>query len=242
MALEMYERHAKSNSYDSSKTRSLNDVKNIVMHYTGNKGDTAKNNVDYFATSNTREAGAHFFVDTDGNIGYSINMNRIAWAVGGSKYTDEVKKGGGTYYGKCTNANSISIELCNCINGVSWKQMVATRQLVLYIQKKCPNAKNIIRHWDVNGKPCPAPMTGTNNKKWKYLHNYLTKRYQYRAKVIKNAAIRSSKGVKPNNKIGSKKVGDIVCVTKVVGNWGRLKNKSADGKWRWITLSKVKEI
>ena len=29
-------------------SRNGNSVKYIVLHYTGNKGDTAKNNVDYF--------------------------------------------------------------------------------------------------------------------------------------------------------------------------------------------------
>lgn len=228
---------AKSISYGGK--RNLADIIYIVIHYTGNKNDTAQNNANYFATSNTREAGAHFFVDKAGEIWKSINMNRIAWAVG-SKYS--TSNGAGSYYGKCTNANSISIELCDCLTDVGWKQMLATRKLVQYIQKKCPNAKTIIRHWDVNGKSCPAPMTGRNNKKWKHLHNKIVKNYQYKAKVTKKATIRSSKGVKPNNKIGTARVGDIVCISKVVGNWGRLKDKNRDGKWRWISLKKVIEM
>ena len=56
-------------------------------------------------------------------------------------------------------------------------------------------------------------MTGTGNKKWKHLYN----------------------------KIGTAKVGDIVTISKVVGNWGRLLGKK-DGKWQWIYLKKVKEM
>lgn len=73
---------AKSISY--GEERSLDTVKYIVIHYTGNKGDTAKNNADYFANSNTRSAGAHFFVDKAGKVYKSVNMNRSAYAVGGS--------------------------------------------------------------------------------------------------------------------------------------------------------------
>ncbi len=237
MAIKINKRLAKSISYGGK--RNLEDVKYIVVHYTGNDGDTAKNNADYFATGNNTTAGAHFFVDKSGEIWNSIEMDSIAWAVGGYFTSNN---GGAEYYRKCTNANSVSIELCDCIKGTNWTQMVATRQLVLYIQKKCPNAKTIIRHFDVNGKICPASMSGTGNEQWKRLHNYLTKRYQFKAKVIKNAAIRSSGKVKANNKIGSRQKGDIVYITKIVGNWGRLKKKSAEGKYRWISLKKVKEL
>ena len=80
--MKMYKKLAKSISYDSRK-RNKKDVKYIVVHYTGNNGDTAKGNVQYFATSNKREAGAHFFVDRKGKIARSVTMNRSAWAVGG---------------------------------------------------------------------------------------------------------------------------------------------------------------
>ena len=119
--------------------------------------------------------------------------------------------------------------------------MLAVRQLVQYIQKCCPNAKTIIRHWDVNGKACPEPMIGKGNLKWKHLYNKIMYNYQYRAKVTKAAAIRSSKGVKPTNKIGSINPGEVVKISKVVGAWGRLLNKKND-KWQWISLKKVKEI
>lgn len=182
---------AKSISYGG--VRDLKSIKYIVLHFTGNKGDTAKNNALFYATGNTREAGAHFFVDKKGEVWQSIPMERIAWAVG-HFYT--AKKGAASYYKVCTNANSVSIEMCDCLKNVGWDQMLAVRELVQYIQKKCPNAKTIIRHWDVNGKECPKPMIGSNNKKWKHLHSKIVNNYQYKAKVIITAAIRSSKGVK----------------------------------------------
>lgn len=238
MAIKINTLLAKSISYGNE--RKLTDVKYIVIHYTGNKGDTAQNNAKYFATTNTRAAGAHFFVDKIGEIWKSIKIERTAWAVGNDYRSGA--KGEATYYGKCVNSNSVSIELCDCLEDTNWEQMKATRQLVKYIQGKCPNAKTIIRHWDVNGKHCPAPMTGINNKKWKHLHNYLVNGYQYKAEVTKKAAIRSSGKVTPTNKISTAEVGTTVKITKVVGNWGRLKDKTAEGKYRWITLKKVKEI
>lgn len=229
---------AKSISYDGK--RDLSNVKYIVIHYTGNKGDTSENNAKYFATSNTRQAGAHFFVDKQGDVWRSIPMNRIAYAVGGFYSTSN---GAGSYYGKCTNANSVSIELCDLTSGSpSWKQMVAVKRLIKRIQKKCPNAKTVIRHWDVNGKTCPVTMIGKSNKEWEHFHNYITKGYQFKGQVTKKAAIRTSGKVTAKNKIGSKKKGASVYITKVVGNWGRLKRKSADGKWQWISLKKVKGL
>lgn len=88
--MKIHKLPAKSISYDSKK-RKRKDVKYIVIHYTGNNGDTAKNNATYFSKSNTREAGAHFFVGKKGAIYKSINMNRTAWAVGGL-YTQKMKQ------------------------------------------------------------------------------------------------------------------------------------------------------
>lgn len=237
--MKIKKRLAKSISYGVK--RPLEDVKYIVIHYTGNKGDTAKNNVDYFATGNNRAAGAHFFVDKQGDIYKSINMTRIAYSVGGDYRSGA--KGEAAYYGKCVNANSVSIELCDCLEHTNWEQMKAVRQLVIYIQQQCPNAKTIIRHWDVNGKACPAPMTGINNEKWNRLYTFITKGYQYKAKVAKPAAVRSS--AKAASQItGTINTGKVVKITKISENekWGRLKKKNPKGEYRWIKLSKVKKI
>lgn len=77
--MEIKKRRAKSISYGGK--RSLKDIKYIVIHFTGNKGDTAKNNADFYATGNTREAGAHFFVDKKSEIWESVPMEYTAWAV-----------------------------------------------------------------------------------------------------------------------------------------------------------------
>lgn len=168
MKLKIHKKLAKPISYGGVRNKKT--IKYIVIHYTGNRGDTAKGNATYFAKSNTRQAGAHFFVDKAGMIYKSVNMNRTAWSVGG-KYS--LSGGAGSYFGKCTNSNSVSIELCDMLKEPSREQALACRKLVKYIQRHCKNAKTIIRHWDVNGKSCPASMTGKNNARWKKLHSFL---------------------------------------------------------------------
>lgn len=161
---------AKSISYGG--TRALNSIWYIVIHYTGNDDDTALANVNFFKNSNTRSAGCHWFVDGSGAVYQSIKMNRIAWSVGGF-FTQ--KNGAGSYYKKCTNTNSVSIELCDIKSHYpTGAQVAATKKLIAYIQSECPNAKTIIRHWDVNGKSCPGRMTGTNNAEWNRLYSELT--------------------------------------------------------------------
>lgn len=225
-----------SNSYGG--TRSLDSIRYIVIHYTGNKGDTALANARYFATSNTRSAGAHYFVGRDGSVYQSVELNRIAWSVGGVFSTSN---GAGSYYKKCTNTNSVSIELCDCLEDANWEQYKSTRQLVKLIRKKCPNAKTVLRHWDVNGKSCPSPMIGTNNRKWKLFSTYIDKGYQYKATVTKKVAVRTSPKITTGNIHNYLKVGSTVKVTKIVGKFARLSSKTKDGKYRYIVLSKIKE-
>lgn len=149
---------AKAISY-ASGTRNKKNVLYIAIHGTGNDGDTAKNNGNYFKNTNTRKAGAHFFIDQKGIKVKSINLNRTAYAVGGGKYSDCGQTGGGKLYGTVTNANSVSIELCDIVNKEPSDEMVRqVWNVIKYIRKYCPNAKTIVRHFDVNGKHCPSSM------------------------------------------------------------------------------------
>ncbi|MBO7734359.1 MAG: N-acetylmuramoyl-L-alanine amidase [Methanobrevibacter sp.] len=162
----MYKRYAKPISYEKEKRKRKN-VKYIVIHNTGNYKDTAKNNADYFATGNTREAGAHLFIDRDGKIAKSIPLNRTAHSVGGLFSTSD---GAGSVYTFCTNKNSVSIELCDIVNQpISNKQLKALIKTIKYVKRYCKNVKYIVRHWDVNGKDCPHYYKGVNNKEWEKL-------------------------------------------------------------------------
>lgn len=157
----------KVDSKGRAVTRDKSKVKYIVIHYTEVNGDTARNEGAYFKKRNIRYSGAHFFVDRQGNIVKSVPMNYTAWSVGGKKYSNCSETGGGEKYRICTNANSVSIELCDIVkHEPSEEQINATKWLIGWIRKNgCKNATNIIRHFDVTGKPCPARYI--DDDKWK---------------------------------------------------------------------------
>ena len=147
-----YKRLAKSLSY--GKSRDLKDIDFIVVHFTANANDTAKNNVDYFATGNKRNAGAHYFVGRDG-VAESIPANFVAWSVG-----DKQAKlnGGGSQMKVCFNSNSVSVELCDFR---TWNDKVANTAAEFITALRSDlliKKENIIRHYDVTGKLCPAPL------------------------------------------------------------------------------------
>ncbi len=141
----------------------------IVIHYTGAEG-TAKNNIDYFNGGN-RNASADFFVSQNGEIWqYNPDLKRYySWHCGGSRQSDR----GGTYYGKCKNSNSIGIELCTHNGADGWifydATVTAAKVLVKYLMEEYGvKQANVIRHYDVNGKNCPAVYgyAGDNAPKW----------------------------------------------------------------------------
>lgn len=144
--------------------RALSKIEYIVIHYTANDGDSDEGNANYFA-SNIVKASAHYFVDDDSTT-QSVPDDYIAYAVGGKRYNTA----GGRLYGVATNTNSISIELCDTVkNGVIYPTEATIRNaldLVRELMKKygIPHG-NVIRHWDVTGKPCPAYWT--DDAKWK---------------------------------------------------------------------------
>ena len=57
-------------------------VKFIVIHYTGNKKDTAKNNATFFHNG-ARKSSANYFMD-EAECYQSVALNNAAWAVLGN--------------------------------------------------------------------------------------------------------------------------------------------------------------
>lgn len=151
---------------DKGKQKKAN-VKYIVVHNTGNAGkDTAKANANYFKNNRKNYAGAHFVIDLDGIIYQSGRLTDACYSVGGAKYSNCDKTGGGKYYKKCTNYNQISIELAGIVDNKPTKEQIAsTKAIIEYIQKYCKNAKEVLRHFDVTGKECPKRYL--NDKTWK---------------------------------------------------------------------------
>jgi len=129
----------------------------IVVHYVGSVS-TAKNNAEYFA-NNRVEASAHYFVD-ENSIYQSVEDCNKAWHCGGGLQGRE----GHTFYQKCTNSNSIGIEMCVKKKSGTWyyedKTVINTVKLIKKLMKtyNIP-LENVIRHYDVTGKECPALYT-----------------------------------------------------------------------------------
>ena len=143
--------------------RSLSDIKYIVIHYTANDGDTDEGNGNYFH-NNYIGASAHYFVDDD-SVTQSVPDNYCAYHCGSKN---------GYKHLSCRNSNSIGIEICDDIkNGViypSQKTIENVLELTEYLMNKYNIPKsNVIRHYDVTGKLCPAYWCGTTEKdnKWK---------------------------------------------------------------------------
>lgn len=141
-------------NYTKGNNRS---IKYIVVHYVG-AVSTAKNNSDYFK-STYRGASAHYFVD-DNDIYRVVRDEDTAWHCGTT----------GKYYSNCRNSNSIGIEMC-CYNNngtldISENIVNKTIELVKELMAKYNiPAENVIRHYDVTHKCCPAPFVN-NPSRW----------------------------------------------------------------------------
>lgn len=146
---------AHSGNFNPS-VRSLDSIKYIVIHYTGNIGDTAKNNVDYFAGTVT-QTSAHYFIN-DTTIYQSVPDNHAAYAVGLGARTEPYFRWP-TMWKKITNSNSISLELCGSKNSreaTDETKMTAARLTVALLRRYNLTPSCVYRHYDVTGKSCPA--------------------------------------------------------------------------------------
>ena len=142
--------------YNFTDKNSLARIKYIVIHYVG-AVSTAKNNADYFFNG-YRGASAHYFVD-ETSIWQCVLDEDASWHCGGGLQGSQYH----SFYQKCTNSNSIGIEMCvkKDANG-KWyfepQTVQNTIDLVQYLMAKYNvPASNVIRHADVTGKQCPEP-------------------------------------------------------------------------------------
>ncbi len=163
----VYRKWCYKNPFFSDGTRKKSAVKAIIIHNTGNVGDSALGNANYFNGGQANKqtyAGAHIIIDRAGTIFQCGRMKDICHSVGGLKWNNTNPK----YYRIINNTNSLSIELCDIVDKEpSSKQLEALRAVIHWVKKSCKNADLIIRHYDVNGKPCPKRYV--DEKEWKKL-------------------------------------------------------------------------
>jgi N-acetylmuramoyl-L-alanine amidase CwlA len=142
-------------------------IEYIVIHYTANDGDTAQGNLNYFA-SNTVQASAHYFVDESG-VCQSVKDADTAWHCGANSYRHPY----------CRNANSIGIELCSRKKSDGtyyFLDQTVANAAALTKQKMAEygiDSDHVVRHYDVTGKKCPAPMVD-DEEQWEKFKSALT--------------------------------------------------------------------
>ena len=127
-------------------------VRYIVMHYTANNGDTAKNNCDYYHRVGGLQASAHYFVDEHGAM-QSVREGDTAWHCGARAY----------WHPECRNGNSIGIEMCSrkradgsyYIKPETVANAAALAREIM--QRYGIDTEHVVRHYDVTGKRCPMP-------------------------------------------------------------------------------------
>ena len=130
--------------------RRTNRIEWIVMHYTGNDGDSDESNARYFESPLNPVASAHYFVDDD-SITRSVPDEFVAYHCGAQSYK----------HAHCRNANSIGVELCYARRDgaimATEKTLQNAAELVYWLcrQYEIPY-DHIITHYMVTGKLCPA--------------------------------------------------------------------------------------
>ena len=136
-------------NYTVGRTRKID---RIVVHYTAGNGDTAEGNGKYFAAAN-RQTSAHYFVDED-SVVQSVLDGDTAWHAGNWSM----------------NCRSIGVEMCSKkdANGnfyIPARTVNNTQYLIKTLMKKYGiDPDGVVRHYDVTGKKCPAPMV--DGSKW----------------------------------------------------------------------------
>lgn len=229
---------ANRKNYGSS--RNVKDIEYIVIHYTANDGDTDENNGKYFH-NNVVGASAHYFVDDD-SITQSVPDNYIAWHCGATTYKHK----------KCRNANSIGIEICDDIkNGVIYPSAKTIENVVELTEHLMNNyaipKENVIRHYDVTGKLCPAYWV--DDYKWKSeFWNKLgvvneTKpviNSEFKPYLVKITAstLNVREGVGTKYKIATTvKKGQVYTIVEEKDGWGKLKSGAG-----WISLKYTQKL
>jgi hypothetical protein len=222
----------------------------IPIHYTGNKTDSARNNAKYFKNGK-RWASAHYFVDPT-EIVQIVRDSDASWGVG-KKY------GNARLWGKCTNANSINIEMCSSNGKIDDATMKNTADLVrsLMARYNIP-IQNVVRHYDVCAKRCPGwdGWLPNNESEWNRLIAMIQNTVPTSAEERQLVPIPQPSGVsgvlykvttpalnvRKDPNASSAKRGCIrdmgtYTITEICGNWGKL----ASGMG-WICLDYAKRV
>lgn len=151
-------------------------IKYIVIHYVGATG-SALANVKYYGGTPNIGASAHYYVghaSENGAVYQSVAPEDCAWHCGGTKY----------YHSECRNDNAIGIEMCchKRTDGTWYFDNITvekTIELTRWLMNEYGIApENVIRHYDVTHKTCPAPFVNDADM-WMRFKSALVKIEEY---------------------------------------------------------------
>lgn len=147
----------------------------LAIHYTAGASSTAGKAQSVYNTFMNRSASADFAVDDKEIVQFNPDIdNYYCWSVGDAKNPYST---GGSLYGKATNKNTISIEICSTResgtttdaanhNGWSFTDAVlknAANIAKIIMKKYNIPIERVVRHYDISGKLCPG-VIGWNNE------------------------------------------------------------------------------
>lgn len=160
----------------NQNTRRSSDIKYIVVHYTGNVNDTARNNAMYFR-QNAVQSSAHYFV-SENQIYQCVPDYHAAYAVGIGKMNKPYDSGV-IGWKKITNSNSISVEICGSKTtneGSLAVKMLAAKLVADLLDCYGLTPDDVYRHYDVTGKWCPW-WAVEHPEKWDSFKDMVRKEY-----------------------------------------------------------------
>lgn len=134
-------------------------VKNVFVHYTANPGTSAAQNRSYFenlAETHETSASSHFIIGYEGEIVQCIPLDEIAYAVAGR------------------NNDSISIECCYVDESGEFTEetyQTLVHFTALLLEKYGLKSKDLMRHYDDNGKICPKYYVEHEDAWWQFVED-----------------------------------------------------------------------
>lgn len=149
----------------------------IAIHYTAGASSAAGKAIHMKDSwEKTRRASADFGIDDRDMVQFNPDLNNFyCWSVGDKK---NPYSNGGSLYGKATNRNTISIEICSnlkkgydaskvCHEGwyFTEEELDNAVKLVKILMKKYNiDIDHVVRHYDISGKICPGLINWTDYK------------------------------------------------------------------------------